>query len=61
MSFSFGFLEISFSIAVTALIVGAYLLGYTHGHNARDIELWKGFREINPTPDEPSTAEKTEA
>lgn len=58
---SFGVLEISFAISVAALLFGSYLLGYTHGHSAREIELWKGFREIKTITEEPTSTEKTEA
>lgn len=46
--FNFGFLEISLSIAITSLFVGSYLFGYVQGREARDKELWSGFREIKP-------------
>lgn len=57
---SFGFLEVSFSIAVTAIIFGSYLLGYVKGHNARDIELWNSVQNIEAVPTD-SSSEKLES
>lgn len=48
MSFSFGFLEVSFSIAITSLFVVSYLFGYVRGRETRDRELWANFKEVKP-------------
>jgi hypothetical protein len=45
---NFGIVEISFGIGVAALVVGAYLLGYVHGDNARDRQLWASLKNIKP-------------
>ena len=48
MSFSFGFLEVSFSIAITSLFVVSYLFGYVRGRETRDRELWASLKEVKP-------------